>query len=79
MVRIRLTRNGPRALRRDPKVLADLLRRAQRIAAAAGPGMEAFADVGVNRARAAVVTTTSEAMRAEATGRALSRAIDAGR
>lgn len=78
-MRIRLTRDGPRQLRRDPKVLADLLRRARRIAATAGPGMEAFADVGANRARAAVVTTTSEARRAEATGRTLSRAIDAGR
>lgn len=79
MVTIRLTRNGPRQLRRSPAVLADLTRRARRIAAAAGPGMETDADLGVNRARAAVWTASAQAIRAEATNRALTRAIDAGR
>lgn len=78
-VKIKLTRNGPRELRRLPAVEADLRRRAERIAAAAGPGMEVSSDRGVNRARASVVTATFAAMRREATSRALSRAIDAGR
>ena len=78
-VRVRLTRNGPRQVRRSQGVQADLLERAQKVAAAAGPGMEANGGVGPNRARASVVTTTVEAMLAEARSRALTRAIDAGR
>lgn len=78
-VRIVLKRDGPRRLRKLPEVKADLERRAQRIAAAAGPGMETDSDVGRTRARASVRTTTNAARRAEATDRALTRAIDAGR
>lgn len=58
---------------------ADLERRAQRIAAAAGGGVEAEASVGPNRARAAAFTATFEAMHDEATNRSLTRALDAGR
>lgn len=57
----------------------DLERRARAIAANAGEGMEVDIEVGANRARASVRTTTIRAMRAEATQRALTRAIDAGR
>jgi hypothetical protein len=78
-VRIELTRNGPRQLRQSAAVQADMARRAQKIAAAAGPGMEATAQVGKTRARASVITATAEARRNEATARALTRAIDAGR
>jgi hypothetical protein len=63
-------------------VREDLERRARAIAAAAGgseAGFEVGTNVGPNRARASVVTTTAEAMRAEAEDRTLTRAIDAGR
>lgn len=78
-VDIRLTRSGPRELRRSAGVLADLQARAARIAAAAGPGMEANSGQGANRARASVVTATHDARRREAEGRALTASIDAGR
>jgi len=77
--RIVLNRKGMRQLLRSPEVLADLERRAERIAARAGDGMEPSAMVGKNRARASVITATHSARRAEATSRALTRAIDAGR
>lgn len=77
--RIVLNRKGVKALLRSPEVLADLKQRAERIAAAAGSGMEVSAMVGQNRARASVITATRSARRAEATSRALTRAIDAGR
>lgn len=78
-VRVVLNSRGMRAILRSEGVLADLDRRAKQIAAAAGPGMEPSSMVGKNRARASVITATKEAREAEATGRALSRAIDAGR
>lgn len=78
-VTIRLTRNGPRQIRLSPGVLADLEERAERIAAAAGPGMEVDARLGANRARASVFTATSEARRAEAVDRRLTNSIWAGR
>lgn len=71
--------NGPRKLRQLAAVQADLAERAKRIAAAAGPGMEASSQQGKTRARASVITATHEARRAEAESRALTRAIDAGR
>lgn len=53
---------------------------AGRIASAAGDGMEVRPlERGGNRPRVAVVTATAEARRAEATSRALTRAVDAGR
>lgn len=64
---------------RSPAVLADLEARARRIAAAAGPGHKVDSEVGTKRARAAVITETTEARRAEAKARTLTRAIDAGR
>lgn len=78
-VEVKLTAHGPRELRQSAKVQADLLRRARLIAAAAGPGMVATVRVGRTRARASVVTADFAARRAEATGRVLTRAIDAGR
>lgn len=77
--KIKLTRNGPRQVRTSAGVQADMAARAQRIADAAGPGMEANSGQGQTRARGSVVTATYEARRAEATGRALTRAVDAGR
>lgn len=78
-VRIEVNRKAVRSLLRSPEVKADLERRAKKIAAAAGPGFEVDSHVGKNRARADVATGTFEAMRAEATDRALTRAVDAGR
>lgn len=68
-------------LLKSPEVLADLERRANAIAAAAGgsPDYEVDSRLGAERARASVVTATAEAMRDEATSRTLTRAIDAGR
>lgn len=70
---------GFRDLRKQPGVLADLRARAERIAAAAGPGNEPSSMLGANRARASVVTADRQARRAEAKTRALTRALDAGR
>lgn len=78
-VRFDLNRKGVRELLRGPEVQAELRQRAQRIAAAAGPGHEVQMWVGRNRARATVRTATWQARHAEATTRALTRAIDAGR
>lgn len=66
-------------LLKSPAVQRRLLQAAQRIAAAAGPGMEASVEVGRTRARASVITATYEARRAQATRLALIRALDAGR
>lgn len=80
-VRVKMISKGARAILRSDKVREDLERRATRIARAAG-GTQDFAveaQVGANRARASVRTATQKARRAEATRRALTRAIDAGR
>jgi len=78
-IRIDLNSAGIQELLKSSGVLADLRARAGRIAAAAGPGMEASARLGRSRARASVVTATRKAMKAEATNRALTKALDAGR
>ena len=70
---------GIRQLLRSSEVEANLRARAERIAAAAGPGHEVDSRIGANRARASVATATFEAMQSEATDRTLTRAIDAGR
>lgn len=78
-VRIVVNRKGIRELLRSTEVQRDLQRRAESIAAAAGPGHAVETEVGPNRARAAVVTDSIDAMVAEATSRNLTRALDAGR
>lgn len=81
-VKIVLNRAGVGQLLKSSEVQADLLRRAQAIAAAAGAnGGEFVADarIGTTRARAIVFTADAEAMRAEAKDRVLTQAIDAGR
>ena len=77
-VKVKLNSAGVKALLQAPGVEADLLRRARRIAAAAGEGMVAGSEVGRTRARAWVVTATPEAMHAEASTRRLSSAVRAG-
>lgn len=82
MSRVRVVLNGKTVrwyLRGGGGVRGDLESRARRIAAAAGEGFEVDSDVGAKRFRASVRTATFEARKAEATGRTLSRALDAGR
>lgn len=80
-VRISINKAGARALLKSPAVQADLRARAERIANAAGgePDFEVDVRTGSSRARASVRTATAAGRRAEATTRALSRAVDAGR
>ncbi|MFF2621243.1 hypothetical protein [Oerskovia jenensis] len=78
-VRVIMNGAGVRKALTDPKVRADLERRAGNIAAAAGPGMEVDSQTYSGRARASVRTTTARARRAEARDRALTRSLDAGR
>lgn len=78
-VQIRLNPKGVRELLRSKEVVDDLDARTKRIAAAAGPGMEASVQVGRTRARGSVITATALARRREAKARALSRSLDAGR
>lgn len=68
-----------RQLLRSPETLDELERRAENIAAAAGPDHRVESQIGPNRGRAAVITDSFEAILAEATSRTLTRAIDAGR
>ena len=77
--RVRLNRAGVRAILQSVKVRDDLASRARRMAAAAGPGMAVDSEVGPGRARASVRTDTYLARRREATDKALTRSIDAGR
>lgn len=77
--RIELNSQGVRELLKSNEIKADLQRRAEAIARAAGPGFIADSMVGPNRARASVGTTDIDSMRAEAEDRVLTRAIDAGR
>jgi hypothetical protein len=60
-------------------VRSDLMRRAEAVAEAAGPGMEADLFIEEGRARVGVVTATAQAMVSEARDRSLTRAIDAAR
>lgn len=70
MARVKLNNAGFRALRTDPKVMADLDRRAKRVAAAAG-GEVGDAEDPRNRGRRAVFKSGD--------GNDLLRALDAGR
>lgn len=78
-LKVKLNRAGVRSLLRSSAMSADLEARARRIAAAAGAGFEVTTTTGPTRARAEVTTATFEARHAEASDRALTRAIDAGR
>lgn len=79
-VRIELHNAGFNQLRTSPGVVADINRRASRIAGAAGEGMVVQPSRGSGaRARASVKTETLAAKRAESERKALTRAIGAGR
>ena len=79
MADLEINRAAVRALLQSPEMQDEVYRRARRIADEAGPGFEADVQVGRTRARAMVKSTDFQSMRAEATDRALTRAIDAGR
>lgn len=68
------------AILQSPEVQAELLRRAQQIAAAAGDGTyDVTASLTPTRARVSVATGDHAARVNEATNRGLTSALDAGR
>jgi hypothetical protein len=78
-MKFKLNRRAMRALRNSAEVVAHLEERAHAIASAAGPGNEVLpAEKGTYRARVAVVTASFPAIYAEATSRALTRALGSG-
>lgn len=77
MIRIELNRRGVAELLKSERVAAELQRRAQAVANAAGPGHKVDVTTTGTRARAAVVTDTVEAMLNETTDRNLSRSFNA--
>ncbi|WPM94260.1 neck protein [Arthrobacter phage Marchesin] len=79
ITRIVFKSKGFRQILRSQAVVADLARRGQAIADAAGDGVGIQVSVGANRARVTVATETREAAAAEATDKTLTRAIGAGR
>lgn len=78
-VRIKLNRAGVQQLLTSQEVTDDLTKRGERMAAAAGEGVEATTTRNRDRTVVFVRTETFDAMRAEAEDRTLTRAIDAGR
>lgn len=75
MADITLNRAGIKSLLTDPLTAAAVRNVAERIAYAAGPGMETRPMETRTRVRVAVVTATNEAVAAEARYRALTRAV----
>lgn len=78
-LRIKPNRAGIRQLLVSQEVADDLTKRGERMAAAAGEGVEATTTRNRDRAVVFVRTETFDAMRAEAEDRSLTRSIDAGR
>lgn len=80
-IRIEMDQAAIRAFLQGPEVQNELRDRAEAIAAAAGSDedFEVEVRVGATRARASVRTASYAGMRAEATDRVLTRALDAGR
>ena len=78
-VRIKLNRAGVQQLLTSQEVTDDLTKRGERMATAAGEGVEATTTRNRDRTVVFVRTETFDAMRAEAEDRTLTRAIDAGR
>lgn len=67
------------AIRRLPGVAAEINRRAEAIADAAGDGYEWSAYDGLTRSRAGVVTASFKAIRDNAKNNTLVKSLDAGR
>lgn len=76
---VKLNRRGVAKILKDRSVERAALRRAQRIATAAGPGYKATSMVGRNRARASVITDTYAARVDNARRNTLLRSLGAGR
>lgn len=81
MAKTRIKWNLPafRELRLEPGVIDDLGRRAEAIAADAGPGYEASTFEGRNRGRASVITGDWRSRVDNARNQTLLRSLDAGR
>lgn len=77
--RIVLNQKQLRAVLRSSEVQRDLLARAKRIAAVAGPGFEVESSMSYKRAFVDVIAATPEAERAEAKHGVLTKSLDAGR
>lgn len=75
----KLNSAGIVATMKSAGVRADVRARAERIAAAAGPGHQVRVAEGRTRVRATVTTATRAAKKSEAKNKTLTRAIDAGR
>lgn len=78
-LQIKWKSKGIKEILRGDQMLEGLEVIAQNIASAAGEGHRVETEIGPNRARAAVITDTSEAVRAEVREQNLTHAIDAGR
>ena len=76
---VKIRYGGIGKLLRSAEVAEELRKRAERIAAAAGPGHRVEVSRTGSRARAAVITDTYYARRAEAKQRRLTAAVAAGR
>ena len=76
--KVKISTVGAVKVLKGSHVRDDLLARAERIAAKAGPGMKAGTFYGRGRVRASVITDTPEAMREEAANRTLTKALSAG-
>ncbi|WP_208739639.1 hypothetical protein [Arthrobacter agilis] len=78
-MKIKHNSKGYRELLRSQAMLDDVKARADRIAAAAGPGFEAISMIGKNRARASVRTTDIPSIVRNSRDQILLRALEAGR
>lgn len=79
-IRIKMNSKGAREILKSKGVGADLMARGYRAQRAAGPGKFLVSiHYGKNRVRVSVITADDDARRAEAEGRALTRALDAAR
>lgn len=67
------------AIRKSPAVMADLRQRGAAVQRAAGDGFTLRVDTNASRGRATIITATHDAREAEATDKALTRALNAGR
>lgn len=79
MVTVKLNNKGFRELRTSAKVQAEIQRRAERVADAAGDGFEVDNPGTHNRARRTVIPKSAEAGARSADPTVLLRALNAGR
>lgn len=78
-IRVDMNSAGADAVLKSAEVQAELQRRADRVAAAAGDGHSVRVFVGRDRARAHITTVSAQAKRAEMKDRNLTRSLDAAR